>query len=80
MTRLRSTLLRVLLPVALALPRNVPEDIHPVNERADEAPNVDRAQAVIDIFRTSWDGYYTYAFPHDELHPVSNTFSDSRYV
>jgi mannosyl-oligosaccharide alpha-1,2-mannosidase len=80
MSRLKSALLGALLPVALALPHNVPEDIHPMNKRADKAPDVDRAQAVIDIFRTSWDGYYTYAFPHDELHPVSNTFSDSRYV
>jgi mannosyl-oligosaccharide alpha-1,2-mannosidase len=77
MTRVRSALLGALLPVALALPQNVPENINPMNKRA---PDVDRAQAVIDIFRTSWDGYHTHAFPHDELHPVSNTFSDSRHV
>ncbi|KAF3008486.1 maturation of Asn-linked oligosaccharides protein [Curvularia kusanoi] len=39
---------------------------------------VDRAQAVIDTFRLSWAGYSTYAFPNDELHPVTNTFGNSR--
>lgn len=43
-----------------------------------EQINAERAQAVIDAFRTSWDGYYKYAFPHDELHPVTNRYSDSR--
>ena len=39
----------------------------------------DRAQEVINTFRIAWDGYYKYAFPNDELHPVNNTFSNSRY-
>jgi mannosyl-oligosaccharide alpha-1,2-mannosidase len=39
-----------------------------------------RAAAVKEAFTHAWDGYYKYAFPHDELHPVSNTYSDSRYV
>ena len=37
-----------------------------------------RANAVKEAFQFSWNGYKTYAFPHDELHPVSNTYSDSR--
>lgn len=37
-----------------------------------------RAQAVVDAFKTSWEGYYTYAFPNDELKPVTNGFSNSR--
>lgn len=41
-------------------------------------PAEERAQAVVDAFRTAWDGYYTYAFPNDELKPVSNSFSNSR--
>lgn len=41
--------------------------------------NKQRADAIIEAFRFSWDGYYTHAFPHDELHPVTNTYSDSRY-
>ena len=42
--------------------------------------NRERADAVKATFEFAWDGYQKYAFPHDELHPVSNTFSDSRYV
>ncbi|KAF2235910.1 glycoside hydrolase family 47 protein [Viridothelium virens] len=36
-----------------------------------------RAGQVKDAFLTAWDGYFTYAFPNDELHPISNTFSNS---
>lgn len=42
--------------------------------------NRERADAVKAAFEFAWDGYYKYAFPHDELHPVSNSYSDSRYV
>ncbi|KAF2657771.1 glycoside hydrolase family 47 protein [Lophiostoma macrostomum CBS 122681] len=37
-----------------------------------------RADAVIEMFRFAWHGYYTYAFPHDDLEPVNNSFTDSR--
>ena len=37
-----------------------------------------RADAVIEQFRFAWNGYYTYAFPHDDLQPVNNSFQDSR--
>ncbi|CAK4031956.1 glycoside hydrolase family 47 [Lecanosticta acicola] len=30
------------------------------------------------MFQFSWDGYYKYAFPNDELLPVNNSFSNSR--
>lgn len=39
-----------------------------------------RAEAVREAFHFAWNGYYTYAFPHDELHPVTNTSGDSRYA
>jgi len=39
-----------------------------------------RAEAVKDAFRTAWDGYYTYAFPNDELKPETNSFGNSRLV
>jgi mannosyl-oligosaccharide alpha-1,2-mannosidase len=42
--------------------------------------NRERADAVKAAFVYAWDGYYTYAFPNDELHPVSNTSSNSRYI
>ena len=38
----------------------------------------DRAKAVKRAFETAWDGYYAYAFPNDDLLPVSNTFGNSR--
>lgn len=37
-----------------------------------------RAAAVKDAFQFAWGGYSQYAFPNDELKPVSNTFSNSR--
>lgn len=44
----------------------------------NHALNRARADAVKEAFQYAWDGYYDHAFPHDELHPVSNSFSDSR--
>ena len=37
-----------------------------------------RTVAVKEAFQRSWDGYYKYAFPHDSLRPVTNTFEDDR--
>jgi mannosyl-oligosaccharide alpha-1,2-mannosidase len=45
-----------------------------VTYRVDE----DRADAVRDAFQYAWDGYYKYAWTHDELHPVAKTYGDSR--
>ena len=69
----------VLLPSVLALPSNSPLDLpsQHVAKRQYDAP-VDRAQAVVDTFKLSWEGYYKYAFPNDELKPVTNNFSNSR--
>jgi hypothetical protein len=41
--------------------------------------NRERSDAVKAAFEFAWNGYKKYAFPHDELHPVSNSYSDSRY-
>lgn len=38
----------------------------------------ERANAVIEMFRFAWNGYYTYAYPHDEYFPKNNSFVDSR--
>jgi Glycosyl hydrolase family 47. len=38
----------------------------------------EKADAVKEAFQHAWDGYMKYAFPHDELHPVSNGYGDSR--
>ena len=40
--------------------------------------NATRANAVKEAFRTAWDGYYKYAYGHDSLRPVTNTFADDR--
>lgn len=42
------------------------------------AANQDKADAVKEAFQHAWNGYVKYAFPHDELHPVSNGYGDSR--
>ena len=38
----------------------------------------DRADAVKASFLHAWNGYQQYAFPNDELHPVSHGFGNSR--
>jgi mannosyl-oligosaccharide alpha-1,2-mannosidase len=43
-------------------------------------PPAERAQAVVDTFKLSWEGYYRYAFPNDELKPVTNSFGNSQYT
>lgn len=50
------------------------------NLRTRKAPvaNADRAEAVKEVFRTSWGGYYDHAFPHDTLRPVTYSFEDDR--
>jgi mannosyl-oligosaccharide alpha-1,2-mannosidase len=68
------------LPSTLALPTNDVSDLFVAEavEKRQYAATEDRAQAVIDTFKISWDGYYKYAFPNDELNPVTNNFSNSR--
>lgn len=49
-------------------------------QRRQDAQASQRAEAVREAFQFAWNGYYRYAFPHDELHPVTNGYGDSRYV
>lgn len=37
-----------------------------------------RADAVIEMFRFAWNGYYSIAFPNDDLRPVTGNYSNSR--
>jgi hypothetical protein len=37
-----------------------------------------RADTVKHAFEYAWEGYYKYAWTHDELHPVAKTYGDSR--
>jgi mannosyl-oligosaccharide alpha-1,2-mannosidase len=41
-------------------------------------PDNERANAIKEAFQFAWNGYFEHAFPNDELHPISNTFSNSR--
>lgn len=74
------TLSAAVLSVVSALPAKPP------NEQSYTAPEkrqyyslpTDRAQAVVDTFKLSWSGYYKYAFPNDELKPLTNSFGNSR--
>ena len=53
---------------------------HPYASVQNRAVSADeKAQAVIDAFQLSWNGYYEHAFPHDTLRPVSNSYEDDRY-
>ncbi|KAG5300594.1 mannosyl-oligosaccharide alpha-1,2-mannosidase precursor [Histoplasma ohiense] len=47
-------------------------------ENSNSRKNAKRAQEVKDAFEFAWSGYMEYAFPQDELRPVSNTSSNSR--
>lgn len=42
--------------------------------------DVNRADAIKEAFTHSWEGYVKYAYGKDELRPVSNTGSNSRYL
>lgn len=42
-------------------------------------PQLERADAVKQTFQIAWDGYKKYAFPNDELAPLSNGFLNPRY-
>ena len=48
----------------------------PIERRYDV--NAARASAVAQTFQIGWDGYYEFAFPNDELEPVTNTFTNPR--
>jgi len=55
------------------------ENIGSIEQRAiSYVVNQDRADAIKDAFQFGWDGYYQYAFPHDQLEPVTNGYSDPR--
>ncbi len=38
----------------------------------------ERANAVKEAFQRGWNGYSKYAFGHDSLRPVTNSFDDDR--
>lgn len=57
------------------------ENVLEVNHRSGDAkdfkgPTNDRQRAVIDAFRHSWKGYKEFAWGHDNLKPISMSYSD----
>lgn len=48
------------------------------SSQVESVSNQGRRDAVKQAFQISWDGYYKYAFPHDSLKPVSNSWEDDR--
>ncbi|KAJ6098379.1 hypothetical protein N7499_002753 [Penicillium canescens] len=68
------------LPLALGLVGTAAAYPHPEqgSDLRRGSDNKAKADAVKEAFQHAWDGYVKYAFPHDELHPVSNGYGDSR--
>lgn len=60
--------------VARTPTRSYPDDSLQRRYDVNEA----RASAVAQTFQIGWDGYYEFAFPNDELEPVSNGFQNPR--
>lgn len=51
-----------------------------VRDFASYTAQPSRAAAVQEAFDRAWNAYYTYAFPHDSLTPLSRSFEDDLYV
>ncbi|KND88626.1 putative mannosyl-oligosaccharide alpha-1,2-mannosidase 1B [Tolypocladium ophioglossoides CBS 100239] len=69
-----SILLLELAATALALPASMETN----KNGGPPRPNHARAHHVKSAFVTSWQGYYKNAFPHDTLHPITNSYEDDR--
>lgn len=70
-----------------ALPTVLPQGLLPVIQILTPKPppsatNITnpaaRAEAVKEAFEFAWAGYYKYAFPNDQLEPVTNTATNPR--
>lgn len=70
-----STLLYILIPTVIAGPHGIHLQ---AKQAADPAVDQERSDAVKEAFIHAWRGYYQHAFPNDELHPITNSFSNSR--
>lgn len=55
-------------------PASQDSQLIPVRTKGDSQ----KAAAIIEAFRFSWNNYETYAAPHDTLLPVSQTYEDDR--
>jgi mannosyl-oligosaccharide alpha-1,2-mannosidase len=65
----------------------IPSLSSPLPDESQQLPKRDvqfrvqksRADAVKEAFQFAWDGYYTYAFPADELNPITRGKGYSRF-
>ena len=51
----------------------------PLGEAHRRSMNKERADAVKAAFEFAWSGYHTYAFPNDDLKPLTNGHLNTRY-
>lgn len=59
------------------LPRNGIDPLEKKNKKIIfSGPTNDRQKAVVDAFRHAWKGYKDYAWGHDHLRPISQTYND----
>jgi len=70
---------RILLTALLAAGITFGAPNIPLEARKRQATNA-RAGAIKEAFLHSWNGYTKYAFGFDELSPVSNKGTNSRYA
>lgn len=75
-----ASILALFLPSTGAVPHSKDNLKRQRSRPDDHTLNRQRADAVKEAFTYAWDGYYKYAFPNDELNPVTNSFSNSRWV
>jgi mannosyl-oligosaccharide alpha-1,2-mannosidase len=45
---------------------------------SNDGTDQSRADTIKEAFVHAWEGYMAYAYPHDELHPITNGYGDSR--
>ncbi|KAH6988604.1 glycoside hydrolase family 47 protein [Ilyonectria destructans] len=71
--------MRLFSSPAIALGLAIPALAYHIEKRGGfPLPEPVRVAAVKEAFKTSWEGYYEHAFPHDSLRPISNTPVDDR--
>jgi len=68
----------LLAPIVFAVPHSGDNLRRQGSRPNDDTLNRRRADEVKRAFTYAWNGYYKYAFPNDELNPLTNSFSNSR--
>lgn len=77
-TLLTAMKLVVVVDALLLCCRGIAATAHSTTRQTAISTPEERAAAVAQTYQIAWDGYYKYAFPHDELKPLSNGHEDPR--